>query len=113
MLTASAPEVHPVNFHGELPVLANSLVNLTVQIISYGNLLPTILWSRDNGNIPKDFNVTNYDKDGNFYTTLIIDKVSYYDGGTYDLNVSNYCGGSNISVALKVTKGMAYIMLML
>jgi len=109
LLTASAPELHPVNFHGELPVLANSLVNLTVQIISYGNLLPTILWSRDNGNIPKDSNITNYYKDGNFYTLLIIDKVSYYDdGGVYYLNVSNYCGASIISIALKVAKGMAY-----
>jgi len=109
LLTASAPELCPVNFYGELTVLAGSLVNLTVQIISSGNLLPTILWLRDNAKLPKHSNITNYAKDGNNYTSLIIDKVSYYnDGGTYYLNVSNYCGTSIISVAINVAKGMAY-----
>jgi len=113
LLTASAPELHPVNFHGKLPVLADSLVNLTVKIINCGNLLLTILWSRDNGNLPKDSNITNYTRDGNNYASLIIYKVSYYnDGGTYYLSVSNYCGTSIISVTLKVAKGMTYMLML-
>ena len=49
----------------------------------------------------------NYSKDGNNYTSLIINKVSYEnsDGGEYLMNISNYCGVSSVFVILNVDKG--------
>ena len=104
---ASAPDLYAVNFNSNETVLAKTLVNFTVQIISNLSLSRMATWSKKNADLPKDSYFMNYTKDGNNYTSLIINKVSYCsDGGVYYLNASNYCGSSSVSVVLDVYKGI-------
>lgn len=64
------------------------------------------MWLRKNADLPKHSHIMDYSKNGNNYSSLIIDKASYTDdGGTYYLNVSNHCGTSTVSVDLHVAKG--------
>ena len=105
MHTASASELHAVTFYPEIMVFADSYVNLTVQITSNVSLATVSMWSKLNGDLPKHSHITNYSRDGNNFTSLIIDKASYYfDGGLYYLNSSNYCGSSSISVLIKMLR---------
>ena len=104
MHTASAPELRAVTFYPEITVFADSYVNLTVQITSYNISLATIsMWLKFNSDLPKHSHIANYSKDGSNFTSLIIDKASYYfDGGLYYFNASNYCGSSSISVLIRM-----------
>ena len=103
--TASAPELRAVTFYPEITVFADSYVNLTVQITGDVSMTTTSMWSKFNGNLPKQSHVTNYSRDGNNFTSLIIDKASYFlDGGLYYLNATNLCGSSSISVVIKMLR---------
>lgn len=107
MHTASAPELYPVTFYPEITVFADSYVNLTVQVSSSLPLTSVFMWSRHNAELPKHSHVMNYSNDGNNFTSLIIDKASYYfDGATglYYMNTSNQCGPSSISVVIKILR---------
>lgn len=100
------PNLYAVNFNSEERVLAKKHVNFTVQVVSDLSLTNMPTWSRKGADLPKDSHIMDYSRDGNNYTSLIIDKVSYdNDGGMYHLNASNYCGSSSVSVVLEVYKG--------
>ena len=95
----------PVNFNAEKPVSVNSSVNLTVQITTNSSLTSSPTWSRPEANLPDDSHTMSYSKDGNDYTTLIIDRASYSDdGGMYIASATNQCGTSNLSVVLNIYK---------
>ena len=81
-------------------------MNFTVQVSSSLSLVRGPTWSRLHAGLPKDSHVMNYVKDRNNYTSLIINKTSYYhDSGLYYLNTSNYCGPSSVHVILEIYKG--------
>ena len=102
MHTASSPELRAVTFYPEITVFADSYVNLTVQIINNVSLAAISMWSKFNGVLPNHSHIMNY---GTSFTSLIIDKTSYYyDGGKYYLNASNYCGSSSIPVVITVLR---------
>ena len=85
----------------------NRTINLTVQITNAGNLPLTSgpTWYRINADLPEDHHIENNFKDGNNYTTLIIDKASYAnDGGTYCLNATNQFNTSTICVLIHIWK---------
>ena len=103
--TASTPELHAVTFYPEITVFADSYVNLTVKVANNLSLATISMWSKFNGALPKHSYIINYSKDGNNFTSFIIEKVSYYyDGGLYYLNASNLCGSSSISVVITVLR---------
>ena len=94
-----------VTFYPAITVFADSYVILTVQITGDLSLVTTTKWLKFNGNLPKHSHVTNYSRDDNNFTSLIIDKASYYyDGGLYYLIATNLCGSSNISVVIKMLR---------
>ena len=102
---ATTPILYPVNFNAEKVVFVDDYVNLTVQVTSNLSLISMPTWSRENANLPKDSNTTNYSLGENNFTSLIIYKASYAnDGGLYYLYTSNYCGPSITSVDLYVDK---------
>jgi len=87
-------------------VFVDNPVNLTVNIDSNLPLTSDPMWSRDNADLPNDSYVMNYTKEGNNYTSLIIEKASYHnDEGIYYLTASNQCGTSTVSVDLDIVKG--------
>ena len=103
--TAFAPALSAVNFNAEKTVHVNTTVNLTVQVIGY-SLISNLTWYRIIADLPEDCRIENYSKDGNNYTTLIIDKASYDDdGGIYCLSATNQCGTSSICVVVNIYKG--------
>ena len=103
--TASTPELRAVTFYPEITVFDDSYVNLTVQVTNNLSLATISMWSKFNSALPKHSYIVNYSRDGNNYTSLIIDKISYYyDGGLYYLNASNLCGSSSISVFITVLR---------
>jgi len=108
LLIASAPELYEVNFNGKLTVIVDNPVNLTVNIDSDLPLTSDPMWSRDDADLSNDSYVMNYTKKKkrNNYTSLIIEKASYYnDEGNYYLTASNQCGTSTVSVDLDIVKG--------
>ena len=83
-----------------------SYVYLIVEIISNPPLTSIPLWSRPSAKLPTDHHIKSYSKGGKNFTSLIIDKVSGYDAGSYHLNASNRCGTSFIGIYFMViTKG--------
>ena len=103
--TGSAPELRAVTFYPEITVFADSYVNLTVEIAGDLSLVTTSMWSKFDGNLPKTSHVTNYFRDSNNFTSLIIDEASYFlDGGLYYLIATNLCGSSSISVVIKMLR---------
>ena len=100
----SAPVLYAVNFNAEKTVEVNSIVNLTVRIVSNSSLTSDPTWYRINADLPEDSSIKFID--GNNYTTLIINEASYSDdGGTYCLNATNHYGTSTICVDLHIHKG--------
>ena len=81
-MATSAPELCGVNFNAEKTVEINSMVNLTVRIVSNSSLTGDPTWYRINANLPEDSSIKN---NGDNYTTLIIDKASYSDDGRWNL----------------------------
>ena len=106
--SAQGPALYAVNFNAEETVEVDRTINLTVQITN-GNLSLTSgpTWYRIYANLPKDrSHIENNFKDGNNYTTLIIDKASYADdGGTYCLSATNQFNTSTICVVIYIYKG--------
>ena len=95
--SASVPELDAVNFYDHVILaFADSHVYLVVKITSNLPLTMIPMWSRQhNKTLPDDHHVMNYIKDGKILTSLIIEKVSYYDDGKYYVMASNYCGSSS------------------
>lgn len=82
-----------------------SRVNLTVQVSSNLSLTKIPTWSRKHAVLPNDSFTVNYSIDGNNFTALIINKVSFSnDKGVYLLNASNYCGLSSTSTDITIVK---------
>ena len=105
--SAQGPVLYAVNFNAEETVEVDRTINLTVQITN-GNLSLTSgpTWYRINADLPEDHHIENNFKDGNNYTTLIIDKASHAnDGGTYCLNATNQLNTSTICVVIYIYKG--------
>ena len=105
--TATVPFLAPVNFDRDLNLFKeNSSVNFTAQIMTYTSLTSTPIWARINVNLPKDTHIVQYSKDGNIYTSMIIDKLSNpNDFGIYCVSASNQCGASSLCVYLCPDKG--------
>ena len=97
--------MHKVNFKDDKNVSVGSNVNFTVQVSSNLSLTNIPKWSRLNAELSKHSYITNYAKDRNNYTSLIINKTSYnIDSGLYYLNTSNYCGPTSVSVVLYIQR---------